>query len=899
MIPYRASVSFTNPHCLTLEIDVMSRCCCLLAVGSIGLAALAQPTAIPTPESVIGHPVGADYKLAKWDTVVEYYEQLGAASDRVNVRVLDEKTTEGNDYLVVEIGSADTLRQIDKYKAYQARLSDPRLLGSKQEIGETLANAKTTILVSCGLHSSEVAATQMSMELAYELASRDDDEVREILDNCLVVLIPSANPDGLDKIVDWYERNVGTPFEGAPMPWLYQKYAGHDNNRDWFMLNLVETRILTNLLYFEYHPTILHDVHQMGNRGARFFVPPFFDPVNPNVDPLIHQSLLLIGGHMATRLQEEGKTGVVFKAIFDNWWQGGNRTTPYRHNITGILTECASAKYASPIFQEYGDLSGGGRGFPEYAPAVNFPEPWAGGWWRLRDAVEYQKSANFALFQLAARYRDRFVANHHALSLKAVSRGALPADTEHANAAARRAGTEARRHEGDHGPPTRAITREPEPPYAWLVPPDQRDPGAATHMLEILRLSGIEIHKAKAAFAADGVDYPAGTYVLLAAQPFRPHLKDMMERQEYPQRRVYPGGPAESPYDVAGWTLPLQMGVKSVEVVGGFEADLETLSAIPAAPRQGRNHVRAVFKSKLPGKVGEPRTALYQPWTSSMDEGWTRLVLEEFDFPYTTVHNAEIRAGDLNARFDCIIIADISARSLIDGRKDTEVPAPYAGGIGDDGAMQLERFVRAGGTLVLMDSATELATDVYRLPVRNVLKDVPRDKFFCPGSLLRIRVDHTQPLGYGFDDEAAAYFAGSQAFVVGEAALRHEGAEARRHEGEGARAQGAGRGEARGSEDPSDLRELSKGEIEKRVAEYPVTTIARYSDNIVLLSGYLLGEEYLRDEAAVCEVKMGAGQVVLFGFRVQHRGQPWGTFKFLFNAIYRSALEAWPRYSLR
>ena len=867
-------------------------------------------SAIPTPESVIGHRVGADYKLARWETIVEYFEKLGAASDRVNVRPIGE-TTEGNPYILAEISSPDTIRALDRYKSLQARLADPRLIANNDERLQVLRESKTTIIVTCGLHSSECAASQMSMELAYDLASRNDPRIQEILDNCIILLVPSANPDGHNKIVDWYERTLNTPHEGGSMPWLYQKYAGHDNNRDWFMLNLKETRILTRLLYHEWHPTILHDVHQMGNRGARFFVPPFFDPVNPNVDPLIHQSLLIIGGHMATELQENGKTGVVFKAIFDNWWQGGNRTTPYRHNIIGILTEAASCKRASPIFQEYGDLRGGGRGFPQYAPMVNFPEPWPGGWWRLRDVVEYQKIANMALFTLGARYRDRFVENHLGLSEKAIRLG------------------------------------KEEPPYAWIVPPDQRDPGAAAEMLEILQLSGIEVREAADKFTADGIEYPKGTHVLLTAQPYRPHLKDMMERQEYPDRRSYPGGPAESPYDSAGWTLPLQMGVKAIEVSAAFHIRLDLVENIqPSAfrdpidwptdrppgfvthrtanedyvvinelirkgdqlfvlnreheghpvgsivARQGGN-IRSLRErigttkdqsaarfyplESLPPDdaltpMKPPRTALYQPWTASMDEGWTRLVLEKFRFPYTSIHNAEIRAGSLRDRYDCIIIPDLSARSILEGRSDKRTPPPYAGGIGDDGAMQLERFVRDGGTLVLMDSATELATDVLRMPVRDVLRGVPRDKFFCPGSLLRIRVDNTHPLGYGFDDEAAAYFVRSRAFATGEEALRP----ARK----------------KGKKEDASSPAMTDARIAERVEAFPVTTVVSYSENLVLLSGWVLGEEYLRGRAAVAEIACGDGRIVLLGFRVQFRGQPHNTFKLLFNAIYRSTLDA-------
>ncbi len=878
------------------------------ACSTPGIAVAQSVSEVPTPASVIGHDVGADYKLARWETIVDYHRRLGDSSDRVRFSQIGT-ATEGNPYVLVEISSPETIRQLDRYRELQHKLADPRRIKSDRDRRNLLATAKTTIVVTCSLHSNELAASQMSMELAYDLATSNDPRVLEILDNCIILLVPSANPDGNNKIVDWYESNLNTPYEGSYMPWLYQKYAGHDNNRDWFMLNLKETRILSNVLYHEWFPTILYDIHQMGNRGPRFFVPPFFDPVNPNVDPLIHQSLLIIGGHMATELQEQKKTGVVYKAIFDNWWQGGNRTTPYRHNIVGILTEAASAKLASPIFQEASTLRGGGRGFPEYAPMVNFPEPWPGGWWRMRDIVDYEKTACMALFTLAARYRDRFVHNHLTLSEKSLSAGS----------------------EG--------------PPFAWLIPPDQRDPGAAAHMLEVLRLSGIEVHQAEKPFSADHKRYPAGTYVLLARQPYRPHLKDMMERQEYPERRLYPGGPAEPPYDSAGWTLPLQMGVSSVEVTSRFTAKLRPAELIeakrmvpPAAsagyitkrfansdytavnalladgfhvsvlnepfegypvgsivvsntnrPSELTSRIQALTQS-IPArfqplqaappesalrKMTAPRTALYQPWTASMDEGWTRYVLEQFDFPYTTVHNAEIRAGGLRDRFDCIIIPDLRLSSLLDGRSIKNMPSPYAGGIGPDGAMNLERFVTGGGTLVLMDSATQLATQKYHVPVRDVLEGVGADEFFCPGSLLRLRIKNTHPLGYGFADEAAAYFARSQAFEIGRPTLKPP---------DGAPPKTA--------EPRSYRRQMTDDEINAKLADQVVTSVASYADNFVLLSGWILGEDRLRNRTAVCEIDYGDGHIVLLGFRVQHRGQPHGTFKFLFNAIYRSTLES-------
>ena len=850
---------------------------------------------VPTPESLIGFRVGTDFELARWEQIVQYFQALDAASERVSVRELG-RSTENNPLLLVTISSPDTIANLDHYRSLQATLADPRRLRSSEEETALLDDAKVVIYVNCGLHSTEVASSQMAMELAYPLATGEDARTREILALCIILLVPSSNPDGNNKVVEWYERNRGTPFEGAPMPWLYHFYIGHDNNRDWFMLTQRETQLLTEVLYREWFPTIVCDIHQMGNAGARFFVPPFYDPINPNVPPLIDQSLFLIGGHMAAALAQAGKTGVIFGAIYDVWWQGALLTTASRQNSIGVLTEAASANLASPIFQRYRDLRGYTRGLDAYAPRVNFPDPWPGGWWRVRDIVDYEEIATFALFSLAARYREMFLRNHLNLGKEAVQKGRA------------------------------------EPPFAFLVPPDQRDPGVAALMLRILDQSGIEVHQARAPFTADGVPYPTGTYVLLCAQPFRAHLKDLMERQEYPDRSLYPGGPPEAPYDVAGWTLPIQMGVRTVAVASPFTADLERLDAIPD-PRERlardttaalvcpntRNadvtalysflkegfEVRLVRESSgslpvgaaviTPGRrtaaalaahgralservptrlqplsevprpatlpatpLSLPRVGLYQPWVASMDEGWTRWVLEQHEIDYTTMHNAEVRAGNLRERYDCLIIPDITFNTLLNGRAATRVPPRYAGGLGLDGVLRLQEFVENGGTLVLMDSATALATEQFGVPVRDVLRGVGREKFFCPGSILRITVTTDHPLGYGMPAAAAAYFAGSRAFEIG----------------------------------PQAYEGLSTDEAKARAARFPTASVAEYSDTVLLLSGWILGEDLIKGKSAVVEVQYGQGRIVLLGFRVQHRGQPHGTFRLLFNAILRSGM-AW------
>jgi hypothetical protein len=872
---------------------------CLVVVLHFGFLLLSPGCAaaqVKEPEALIGHEVGADYKLARYETIREYFEHVADNSRRVNVREIGV-TTEGRNMFIAEITDDASPARLDKAMANQKLIADPRLIKSEKQERELIADAKVVVLINCNLNSTEIASSQIAMELLHDLATGTSPEIQEILKRIIVVLIPSANPDGLDKVIDWYERSLGKPWEGTGMPWLYQKYAGHDNNRDWFMLNLTETKLVSRVIYKQWLPNVLYDIHQMGNSGARLFVPPFFDPKNPNVHPLNDHMMMIIGGHMGAALNRAGKKGILNSAMYDNWWQGGFRTAAYRHNITGILTEAASVLIASPIFQRKSELSGSRRGMPKYAIATNFPDPWPGGWWRLRDIVEYEKIACMSLFTLTARYHDLIKSNTIRQARDAIERGAT------------------------------------EPPFAWLVPPDQVDPGTAAEMLSILHATGVEVHQAADEFTADGVRYPAGTYVMYCAQPYRSHLNDMMERQVYPNRSSYPGGPPEAPYDTAGWTLPLQMGVRSVSVNQPFECQAgEPDTVTPPAGkvteepdgtwgylvRAGANDnyrlANRLFKARIglrmiksktgpigptgtetprgslfiadpngeapgflegistkllgvpPGdprirdavKISPPRLGLYQPWTASKDEGWTRLVLDNFEFAYTSVHNAEIRAGNLRQRYDCLVLPSVSSSSIIKGRSVDTTEPQYVGGIGAEGIVTLQDFVQAGGTLVCIDRSCSFPIGHFNIPVRNVLSGRSSRDFFCPGSILRVWVDRDHPVGYGSPEWVSGYFARSQAFELAEESEKND----------------------EDSRSP-DVR-------------YPAHVVARYSDTVLLESGWIRGGELITDKPAIVEVQYGDGRIILLGFAVQHRGQPHGTFRLLFNSILSSTMVEMP-----
>lgn len=852
---------------------------------------------IQSPESFLGYKVGADYKLAHYENIREYFQHINENSDRVNVRKIG-LTTEGREMVIAEITDDASPEQIRRTMSDQKKISDPRLIKDQKQENKLIEKAKVVVLVNCNLHSSEIASSQMAMELLYDLAAENSPEILEILRRTVIVIIPSANPDGLDKVIDWYERSLRKPWEGTGMPWLYHKYAGHDNNRDWFILNLKETRLVTKVIYKEWLPNVVYDVHQMGNSGARFFVPPFFDPKNPNVHPLNDHMMLIMGGHMAAELTRAGKKGILNSAMYDNWWQGGFRTSAYRHNIVGILTEAASVLIASPVFQRKSELSGTARGMPDYAIATNFPDPWPGGWWRLRDIVDYEKIACMSLFSLAAKYHELFVSNKIKLGRDAI----------------------------EHG--------KTEPPFAWLVPPDQHDIRTAAEMLSVLQATGVEVHQAEDEFSADNVSYPAGSYILYCSQPYRSHLNDMMERQVYPNRSYYQGGPPEAPYDMAGWTLPLQMGVRSVSVYQPFESQAHKLDVVAfpqgkitglsegvsgfvvqAGSNDNYRLINRLFKAniafqivslptrlkditglKMPygslfipnannvnekaaellegisaemqgvpqqyahvktacSDIVQPRLGLYQPWIGSIDEGWTRLVLDNFEFAYSSVHNAEIRAGNLRNRYDCLILPSIGTGSIIKGRAVDSTEPQYVGGIGDEGIVELQNFVRDGGTLICIDSSCNLPIDCFNIPVRNVIKNKPSKEFFCPGSILRIWVDNKHPIGYGTPEWISGYFAKSQAFELIKASKNENN-------------------DTRGPE-----------------VRFSGRVVARYSDTVLLESGWIRGKELIVDKPAIVEVEYGQGKIVLFGFRVQHRGQTHGTFRLLFNAILDSTIS--------
>ncbi len=504
---------------------------------------------VPSPEAFYGFRMGTDGQLASWTEIKEYFQKVDAASDRVQLMELGP-TTSGDRMIGAFVSAPDNIRNLAAIEAANRRLSDPRSL-SDDEAQRIADTQKAVLAIGCSIHATEIGATQAASELLYQLATSTDTSITEALTNTVIILIPSLNPDGHSLVVDWYRKNKGTPFEGSPMPWLYHKYVGHDINRDAFMLNMTENRTLANFFYGGWHPQVFLTMHEMSQRGPRFFVPPNYDPIDTNYDPLIWREAGLLGHAMALELEQENRSGVVSNAMFDYYWPGYEDSAPLGHNTVCLLTEVASVRIASPVTLAPDEITGSPRGLPENRPQLNFPNPWPGGTWRLRDIVEYNLSAVRGLLEGVSHYRREIIRNYYAMGQRAVETG-------------RKGG-----------------------PFAFLIPPDQHDPHATAKLANLLIDGRIEVHRALEAFRADGNPYPAGTDIVLMAQPYKAYAKTLLERQNYPVRRTAAGAPVDRPYDVAGWTLPYQMGVDVVAIDRRFEPPaMSRLEHADIAPAQ-------------------------------------------------------------------------------------------------------------------------------------------------------------------------------------------------------------------------------------------------------------------------------------------------------------------------
>jgi hypothetical protein len=740
---------------------------------------------VPAPEDVLGFRPGDDRKLASWAQVVEYFRRLAASSPRVRVEELG-KTTLGAPFVVATISAPENIERLETYREIQQHLADPRTIlpAREREVKAEgyISNGKTVVLITCGVHSTEVGSYLSGMLIAHRLASSDDAEVREILDKTIVLLVPSLNPDGVDIVKNWYDRTLGTPYEGTSPPELYHKYVGHDDNRDWYAFTQIETQLTVDKIHNVWHPQIVHDIHQQGAYGSRLFLPPYMKPVEPNVPRQLVEGYTELGRFMADQMLKAGFKGITWDSTYDAWTPA--RAYSHYHGGVRILSETASVNIATPIKVTPEQLRAG-EGYDARKVTPNFPVAWTGGEWHMRDITNYMTAAAFELLKHAARDRDAWLKRFYSIGKEAVR--------------PRRAGEL----------------------YGFRIPDSEN----SSELLEILQRGGVELNSMPARPRRAATSNESATFVKMA-QPYGGFAKALLEAQHYPDLRDESGHPV-APYDVTAHTLSLLMNVPAEPVYRPIKTG-------------GLVNVGSTLNVDYAGKPPAPRLGLYKSHIPSMDEGWTRWVFETESERYNSLQDAEVRAGNLRAKFDAIVIPDQSPRAILEGYRKGSMPEELTGGLGKEGVKALREFVEQGGTLVALNEASDFAIEQLKLPVRDVTEGLKRTEFYCPGSILRTILDTTNPVAKGMPRESIAWVEDSPVFEI--------------------------------KSDPATLAR--------------VKIIARYPDSgTPLLSGWLLGTERIRGKAALVEVRVGKGRVYLFGFRPQYRGQSLATYPLLFNAI--------------
>ena len=861
----------------------------LSTVALLAYACAPGDSGVPEPVDIIGFVPGEDFKLANYAPIAEYFETLAASTDRMVLEQIGE-STRGVPLYVAAISTPENLARVDRYKEITRTLAYARdpdggygTILAEDEARALAQEGKAIVWIDGGLHATEVAHGQVMPEMAHYFVTDESAETQQIRENTILLLMANINPDGLNIVADWYMSNVGTEFEMSRVPELYHHYIGHDNNRDWYMLTQVETQAVTRQFYHNWFPQIVYNQHQTGPFPGRIWMPPFANPVNTNLDPLLVSSINQMSHSMRKRFDVEGKPGVSSGIVYDLWWNGSMRGGPDYHNMLGFLTETAGAGYATPrcyddIPETFGSRSGD---LPALTPSTNYNNPWLGGCWHIRDAMDYMMTAAKAVAATGATLKEEYLFNHYWMGKRQIERGMAA--------------------EGG--------------PFAYVLDPGaSHDASSVVEFMDLMSQSGIEFLLADEGFRAGGQDFPAGSYVI-PPQAFRPYVVDLMEPKQFPDRRQYPGGPPIPPYDMTGYELRFQMGLEVVNVAEPFDmprgewgvvssaigamkgagsagylldgasnwvyrglgeylaqgGDLfrgtRTISTpegdvaagafwLPGLSEQAAGRLSSDFGLTLTALstapapdalsvVRAPRVAIYRSWRAPMPEGWTRWVLDEYGIAWQNVWDADIQGGALS-EFDVVILPAQGESGIRDGNDAGSMPKQFVGGLGAEGAAALQSFVEDGGWVVAFDASVDYAISTFGLPFRNRTRGVASQDFFLPGSIIRLEVDTTHPLGYGMDTDAVTLFARSQV-------------------------------------------------LEPTVRRSGISTPVCYPETDYLVSGWTLGgDEYLAGQTATAQVAVGSGQVVLFAFTPHFRGQPRNTFKLLFNALWGASTEGLP-----
>jgi hypothetical protein len=905
--------------------------CALLTAGMLGAAfhPAQDYGPVTSPREEFGHNFGDDYFLANYRQIAGYWQKLARQSMRIVVTPIG-KTTEGRTQLMAIVTSPENHKNLARYQGISARLAHAE--GLSEDQARALAKeGKAVVWIDGGLHASETLGAQQLGEMVYQMVSRTDEETMRIL-NDVIILFVHANPDGNDLVADWYMRNPD-PLQRSlsGIPKLYQKYIGHDNNRDFFASTQVETENMNRVLYREWFPQVVYNHHQSGPAGTVLWSPPLRDPFNYNQDPLLVLGIQTVGLALHTRLAAEGKPGATMRSggPYDGWWNGGLRNTAAFHNMVAILTEMIGSPTPMrvPLVME--------RQMP--SSDLTFPVPPQE--WHFRQSIDYSVACNRGVLDIASKMKENFLMNFYRMGRNSIERGSrdtwTPRPHRYAAIAASMGVPAAGR--GGGGAPGGARGAGEEPLWAALHRPDDRDPRGyvipanqpdfptATKFVNALLENGITVQRATREFAVAGKTYPAGSIVVMTAQAFRPHVIDMFEPQDHPDNFPYQGASPTPPYDNAGWTLAFQMGVEFDRILEGFTGPFEKIGdwnikppagRVPAGPNlpgylidpialdsfvavnrllaanetvylrpdglflvaaktstdalvrriaadRGVHFAAASGNANMAGaQLTLPRIGLWDQYGGSIDAGWARWILEQFEFPFERVFAPQLDAGNLNARFDTLIFASggIPGGGGGGGRggggagrgaggsagaAPADIPAEYRGQFGSVTAErtlpQIKQFIENGGRVIAIGASAANLARYLNLPLENHLAEngqpLPRTRFYAPGSVLRAHVDTASPIARGMKEQTDIFFDNSNVFKLGS--------------------------------DAAGIR-----------------PIAWFDSKTPLRSGWAWGQEYLEKGVIAVDAGFGKGRVLLFGTPILQRAQPHGTFKFLFNAIY-------------
>ena len=884
---------------------------------------------IPSPKEHFGFNIGDDYQLANFTQTEAYFKKLAASSNRTKLVEIG-KTEEGRNQFMLIVSSPENIKNLSKYKEIAQKMAHAEGLTPAQAKA-LAAEGKAVVWIDGGLHANEVVGAHQLIETAYNLVSRTDKETTQILDK-VIVLMTHANPDGQELQSDWYMREKDPKKRSlAGLPRLYEKYAGHDNNRDFFMLNLKETQNMGRQLFVEWLPQIMYNHHQTGPAGTVVAGPPYRDPYNYVFDPIILTSIDAVGAAMHNRMNVEAKPGYTQRggSVFSTWYNGGLRTTTYFHNMIGLLTEITGSPTPSEIPLVPSRL----------LPNGDSPNPVLPQKWYFKNSIDYSVSLNYAVLNYAQRYSDELLYNIYTMGKNSIEKGSKdtwsfsPKKIEAINRAYQKdnkvnATTQANEYSGrGAGMPVKyldTVMKAPEnrDPRGYILSADQPDFTTAIRFLNALIRTGVSVQKATAPFTVLGKNYPAGSYVVKTDQAFRPHVLDMFEPQDHPNDFKYEGGPPVAPYDAAGWTLAYLMNVKFDRILDKFDGPFEklpygellkpTAKALPNGsgytltasanesflavnellkggaevfrnPADGSFYVPASAKAKSildkaehgfgmritaaqkPAnaiKISPSRIALWDTYGGSMDSGWIRFIMEQYHFDATVIYPSDIDAGKLKEKYDVIVFVDGSIpaysatpapnRGGVVATPAENIPSEYRNRLGritqDKSIPQLKAFLEAGGEIVAIGTATNLAAHL-NLPVRNALVEIvnsverrlPAEKFYVPGSVLSVAVDTKQPASWGLESATDVYFDNSPVFKLSADAV-------------------------------------SSGKV-KPLAWFPNATPLR--------SGWAWGQSYLQDGIAAFEANYGKGKFYAFGPEITFRAQTHGTFRWMFNQLYK------------